>query len=34
MGAEVVLAGLAFVVLFTIWVVVPSRLRKSNRDEK
>ena len=32
MGIEAILAGVAFVVLFGLWVVLPSRLRKSNRD--
>jgi hypothetical protein len=29
MGMEAVLAGVAFVALFGLWVVVPSRLRKN-----
>ena len=31
MGVEAVLAGVVFVALFGLWVVVPSRLRK-NRE--
>ena len=32
MGIEAILGGVAFVGLFALWVVLPSRLRKSARS--
>jgi hypothetical protein len=31
MGVEAILAAVAFVALFGLWVVLPSRLRKAKR---
>ena len=33
MGIEAILGGLAFVGLFGLWVILPSRLRKPNREK-
>ena len=32
MGVEVILGGVAFVGLFGLWVVLPSKLRKSREE--
>jgi hypothetical protein len=31
---EIALAGLAFVALFAVWVVLPSRIRKSKESDE
>ena len=33
MGIEAVLGGLAFAALFTLWVVLPSRVRRNADDD-
>lgn len=33
MGIEAVLGGLAFAALFTLWVVLPSRVRRDGEGE-
>ena len=34
MSIEAILGGLAFVALFTLWVILPSRVRRDDNEER